>query len=171
MYTIIILLYLVVVLFLVLMADSGVFGGTVHRNGSFSNQLVRIIPVQTDNKHVDRFYRTRIMKRKWKAHLGRFFHRDLTAQKLKGALTSASVNMENVSIAENRNIIFYQYKNKPLIALNLKDGHFYATQKTIDKHGLDFPQQQAHILTQILKKSNLSSATCGRAKFTKVLGC
>lgn len=148
--------------------NSGVFQKSVHRNSLVSeNKFVRIIPVQTDRRHRDLYGKIRVMKRKWKPHLGRYFHKDLTPEKLEYALILENVKMENVSIIENPEFIFYQYKGKPLIALNVKDGQYYTTQWTIDKYGLDYPQQQAHILTQILKKNSLSSAILGRAKFMK----
>lgn len=109
----------------------------------------------------------RLMKRRWKPVAGRYFAKDLTVKKLKEALIKANVDPDNFSVEERTGFIIYQYKDKPLIALNVVDGQFYTTQQMLEEYGIDYAQQQAYIIVEILKKHGLSPAVRGKAKFPR----
>jgi len=129
--------------------------------------LVKIIPVQTDRHHRDLFGAERLMKRRWRPVIGRYFTKNLTVEKLKEILIEANVDPDNFLVMKHENFIVYQYKDKPPIALNITNGQFYTTQQVIEAYGLDYVQQQAYIITEILKKQGLSPAVRGKAKFIR----
>jgi hypothetical protein len=58
--------------------------------------------------------------------------------------------------------IVYHYKGRPLIKLNLKDGHFYAPSFEIEEFTKEAVQQQAHMLLDNLKKAGLTGAVIGK---------
>ena len=128
-----------------------------NREISLEGQLVKIIPVQTDRHHRDLSGAEKLMKRRWKPVVGRYFSKNLTAKKLIETLKEANVNPDNFLVMEHEGFIAYRYKDKPLIALNIKDGQFYTTQQMIESHGLDYVQQQAYIIVEILKNMFISS--------------
>jgi len=131
-----------------------------------SNRFVRIRPVQVSRSFRDFGGILRIRTIKWRPYFTRYFSRDLNSVNLRKALTQANVLEENFSIVENPGWLFYQYNGKPLVALNIGDGQFYATSKTLEKYDKGLVEHQAYILVEILCKMGLSSATRGKAKFT-----
>ena len=90
-----------------------------NREISLEGQLVKIIPVQTDRHHRDLFGAERLMKRRWRPVIGRYFTKNLTVEKLKEILIEANVDPDNFLVMKHENFIAYRYKDKPLIALNI----------------------------------------------------
>jgi len=131
-----------------------------------SEKLVKINPVETDREHRDTSGKKRPMQRQWQPdRFGRFFPNSLTAKQIKPVLAKARVKMENLTLNKDDNLIVYQYKGRPLIKLNLKDGHFYAPASEIAQHGQEAVQQQAHLLLDNLKKKGLTGAVIGKPVF------
>lgn len=117
-------------------------------------KYVKIIPVQIDRHHLDKYGNIRVMIRRSKPHLGRYFRKGLTVDKLKDALVSSNAR-PRYSIKQDQNFIKYQYRGKPPIALNTKDCQFYSTKSSIDRYGIDAVQYQAYIVA----KSEIASST------------
>ena len=120
--------------------------------------LTRITPLETDRTQKDA-----VTQREWSAdRQGRFFPANLTTEQLKQALIKGRVKTENLLLKTDAEYIIYRYKGRPLIRLNLKDGQFYAPLSVVEAYGKETVQQQAHIITEKLKDSRLSSAAPGK---------
>ena len=127
------------------------------------SKLMRIAPVETNREHKDQSGEKRVVQRIWQPDKhGRFFPATLTVEQMKPALVQSRVKIENVQLKKEEEFIIYQYVGRPQIRLNLKDGHFYATALEIQVHSKEAAQQQAHVVLEKLKKSNLSSAIIGK---------
>lgn len=110
-----------------------------------------------------------IRVRSWKLVRGRYF-KSLTPEKLKEALRASHVKLENIQIITNPSFIIYQYKGKPLIALNVRDGRFYTTELTLEKWGQQYVQYQCFILMSILVKNGLSDSKLSHSKYCPLEG-
>ncbi len=131
-----------------------------------TGNCVRIAPVETDHNHKDKFGKKRVMTRQWRPDkFGRFFSASLSVVQLKPILEKAKVKLENLSLKDEGDCIVYQYKGRPLIELNRKNGQFYSLASEIKEFGKEAVQQQAHIVLNILKEYGLSGATRGREVF------
>jgi len=128
--------------------------------------LYEVKPVQVDRNH-KQFGERYMSVRSYKLDSnGRYFHKSLTAQKLRDALSYANAK-EKYSITQNGNHILYQYADKPKIILNLDDGRYYVDEETYRSFHPHQIQLQAYILTEILAKYELSSSKRGKRKLMK----
>jgi hypothetical protein len=129
-------------------------------------KLVRIVPVETDREHKDALGEKRLAQRHWHPDkFGRFFLSSLKVEQIKPVLVQARVKMENLFLQRQGDFIVYQYKGRPQIQLNLKDGLFYAPSSEIEMFSREAVEQQAHILLDNLKKAGLSEAVIGKTVF------
>ncbi|MCW4005483.1 MAG: hypothetical protein NWF04_02630 [Candidatus Bathyarchaeota archaeon] len=125
-----------------------------------SNRQVRVFPVETRRGCKDKSGNKITLTRQWQPdRTGRFFPNNLSVTQLKTALAKSKVKTENVQLTTQDNCIVYRYTGRPLILFNLKNGHFYTLTTELDTHGKEALQQQAHILTNILKQNKLTNAT------------
>jgi hypothetical protein len=128
--------------------------------------LVRILPIETNITNTDKFGKKGLMHRPWQTDkTGRFFPSNLTAEGLKPVLAKARVKVENLLLQDDGAFIVYQYKGRPRIMLNLKNGQFYSLSSVIEEFSKDSVQQQAHIVLDILKKYEVSNAVRGKTVF------
>jgi hypothetical protein len=128
-----------------------------------TQKLVRIVPVETNREHKDALGEKKVMQREWQPDkFGRFFPDNLAIEKIKPVLVKARVKMEFLFLQKDGDFLVYQYKGRPLIKLNLKDGHFYAPAAEIEEFTREGVQQQAHMLLDNLKKANLTGAVIGK---------
>jgi len=128
--------------------------------------LVRIVPVETDREHRDSSGEKRFMQRHWQPdRFGRFFPNSLTVEQIKPVLVQARVKVENLFLQKQSDFIVYQYKGRPQVRLNLKDGLFYAPSSDVKIYGRDSVERQAHILLTNLKKGGLSLASIGKTVY------
>ncbi len=67
------------------------------------------------------------------------------------------MKLANLILQDEGDLIVYQYKGRPLIQLNVKDGRFYTPASEIEAHGREAAQQQARIVLGILKKNGFSN--------------
>jgi hypothetical protein len=129
-------------------------------------KLVRIVPVETDREHKDALGEKRLTQRHWHPdRFGRFFPSNLTVEQIRPVLAQARVRMENLFLQKQGDFIVYQYKSRPQIRLNLKDGLFYAPSSEIGVYTREAVEQQAHMLLDNLKKAGLSGAVIGKTVF------
>jgi len=129
-------------------------------------KLVRIVPVETDREHKDASGEKRLAQRHWQPdRFGRFFPATLTLEQIKPVLEQARVKMENLHLQKQGDVIMYHYKGRPQIALNLKDGLFYAPSSQIDQYSREAVEHQAHMLLFNLKNAGLSGAIIGKMVF------
>ena len=129
-------------------------------------KLVRIVPVETDREHKDASGEKRLAQRHWQPdRFGRFFPSTLTVEQIKPVLSQARVKMENLVLQKQGDFIIYQYKGRPKIELNLKDGLFYAHSSEIEVFTREAVEHQAHMLLDNLKKAGLSGAVVGKTVF------
>jgi hypothetical protein len=147
------------------MGNGGLFPKGVTALLEPEDKLVRIIPVQIDKHHLDKFQIERPMTRRWIPHFGKYFNKDLTTENLKDALLASNVEPGKFALEQHSDLVLYQYRGKPPIILNTSDYHFYSTDRHIAKYGIDLVQYQAYIIVEILNKNGLSSARRGRARF------
>jgi hypothetical protein len=127
-------------------------------------KLVRILPVETQTDPKDKTGQRILMQRHWQADkMGRFFAANLSPTQLKPALVKARVKLEKLSLKEDGDCLVYQYKGRPLIMLNRKDGLFYSLPSELTQFGQAAVEHQAHIVLELLKQNGLSNATAGRA--------
>jgi hypothetical protein len=131
-----------------------------------AGKTVKIIPIETDREYKDVSGEKRLMQRQWQPDkFGRFFPANLTPEQIKPVLFKARVKIENLRLEKEADFIVYQYKGRPLLKLNLKDGSFYAPSSEIEEHTKEAVQQQAHMLLENLKKAGLSGAVIGKPIF------
>jgi hypothetical protein len=132
-----------------------------------SEHLVRVTPVETDKTKENKSGKEQLTHIPWNSDgQGRFFLPTVSAEPLKPALAKARVKLDNVSLKDEGDFLTYRYKARPLIKLNRKDGQFYSTPSEIQEFGKENVEQQAHIVLDILKKSELSNATRGKTSVT-----
>ena len=128
--------------------------------------LVRILPMEVNITRTDKFGKKGLTHRSWQTDkTGRFFPSNLTAEGLKPVLAKARVKVENLLLQDDGDFIVYQYKGRPRIMLNLKNGQFYSLSSVIEEFTKDSVQQQAHIVLDILKKYEVSNAVRGKTIF------
>ncbi len=134
-----------------------------------SNGFVEIQPVQTDRKHrrlLSGEVITRIIE--FTPYNKRYFSKHLTFHRFKKVLEKSNVIMSNISLIRNPNdMIIYQYRDKPLIALDLKNGRFYTTKGTLKHYDLELIQHQAYIILSILRKHGYSKAKPKKCKYVR----
>lgn len=135
-----------------------------------SNGFVEVKPVQTDRKHRTLVFGDVITRiKEFAPYNGRYFSKHLTFHRFKKILEKSNVNMSNVSLIRNPNdMIIYQYENKPLIALDLKDGRFYTTKGTLEHYDLELIQHQAYIVLSILRKHGYSKAKPKKCRYERM---
>lgn len=131
-----------------------------------AGKTVKITPIETNREFKDVSGEKRQMQRQWQPDkFGRFFPANLTPEQIKPVLVKARVKIENLRLEKEADFIVYQYKGRPLLKLNLKDGSFYTLSSEIEEHTQEAVQQQAHMLLENLKKAGLSGAVIGKPTF------
>jgi hypothetical protein len=131
-----------------------------------AEKLERVVPVETDEEHVDKTGEKRVMQRNWQAdRFGRFFPAMLTPEQMKPTLEKNRVKMEKLELRLEGEQIIYHYKGRPRILLNRKDGLFYAPVAEVEAFGKEAVQHQAHIVMDNLKKAGLTGAVLGKAMY------
>jgi hypothetical protein len=128
-----------------------------------NDRLVRIYPVEIEFDPKDKFCRKVISEKHWEADkFGRFFESTLTLKLLLEVVAKTQVKIQNLMLSEKDNFIIYQYKGRPMIALNRSDGLFYTEASTIELLGKPSVEHQANIVLKMLKASGLSNAVIGK---------
>jgi hypothetical protein len=141
--------------------------GNKSPNQRTDEKLVRVFPAETQFDPKDKSGRKVLMQRCWEADkFGRFFPSTLTTQQLLDAVAKTKVKLPNLEILEESDFIVYQYKGRPLISLNRKDGQFCCAASDIEEFGREAVQHQAHIVVNILKTHGLSGAVIGKPVYS-----
>lgn len=134
-------------------------------NNPIKVKLIEIKPSQLSNHHHDRDGLLCKRIRKYKPdEERRYFSKNISMNKLEGALEKGNVNRKNYKICRHDSLIEYTYQGKPTIFLNIKNGKFYALEYTLSQNDRELIELQAYIVTEILKKSGYSNCKRGKSK-------
>ncbi len=128
-----------------------------------TDKTVRIYPVEVEFDPKDKTGRKVLSTHSWTADkFGRFFPSTLTQNQLLDVISKTKLKLPNLTLKNEGECIFYQYKGRPLLKLNLKEGQFYASAAEVDRYGKEAVQHQAHIVVDMLKHASLSGAVKGK---------